>query len=198
MMTTQEVLSIMQSDLALWDNASTEDLGEGTVRKVLELPWGIGNYEVTLEGLTNGVKRREALGQYGAHIRAVVADQINDDAIESRAKGAAQKAEQGHSGDSVLYTPPGVSNTQGTQAPKESPEGSHETDAEGSLTLGAMLIARGTEARDDLIKAIGQCDDTRRGLTVELKVVEAALAAMETPEDTEAAKVVERSDGYSM
>lgn len=88
-MNKKEALGLMQSDMKLWEAASTEDVGDAAIKKVINLPWGIGEVEVTLEGLTDAGKKRSAITSYGEYIRGIIDEQINDEAITAR---ASQKA----------------------------------------------------------------------------------------------------------
>ena len=87
-MNEREIMGIMQSDMQLWEQAVTTDEGEGVITKTLDLPWGIGPFNVTLEGMTNAEKRRAAVASFGETIRAAINDKIGDEAITARANQA--------------------------------------------------------------------------------------------------------------
>jgi len=170
-METQELLSIMQSDMKLWDKASTEEVGPGKVVKTLDLPYGIGEYSVTLEGLNDADKRRSALASYGAHIRQIVKERIDDEAVTARAKAAAARSEQVDSGDSILVDPQGVPVAQRKTPPVQGTSGAHEEDAEEDGDLGEALAAKGTALRE----RIGRAEDNLAKWKKELAMIEAAL-----------------------
>ena len=77
-MTEQELQQILNSDMKLWELAETIEASDNAVTKVLDLPYGIGITEVTLEGLSDGSKRREACGSFGEYIRGLVNTAIGD------------------------------------------------------------------------------------------------------------------------
>lgn len=84
---------VMQHDVRLWDMAEHKDNPDGTITKTLRnMPWGIGDLEVTLEGLDNAIKRREAVGSFANYVRDVIDERINDEAVEARATQAAALA----------------------------------------------------------------------------------------------------------
>jgi len=93
-MNETELRAILHSDMKLWDAAVTTTDGPTTVTKVLELPYGIGRTEVTLEGLDDAGKRREAVTGFGAYIRRLIIDRVDDDSISARAKQKAAFASE--------------------------------------------------------------------------------------------------------
>lgn len=82
-----EFLQIMQSDSKLWDYAETVQDG-GAVTKTLQVPWGIGEVSVTLEGMGDVNGRRAAFSAFGEYIRGLVNDRISEEAITARAEQA--------------------------------------------------------------------------------------------------------------
>jgi hypothetical protein len=84
-LTKEEVYAIMQSDMKLWEVASTESDGND-ITKRLTLPMGIGEVAIQFTGVDNAIKRRAAAEQWGATIREAIRDVIDDDAITARAK----------------------------------------------------------------------------------------------------------------
>jgi len=182
----KEALDIMNSDFKLWEKSHTEDLGNGKVQKTIELPWGIGLYSIVMEGLTDGGKRRAAVGAYGEHIRSIIDERINDDAITSRAKVAAGRAEMAtasaesdDSGDSV-----GVSGELGvrdtavqTTAVPEAAE-AHGQDDTDSIDFGDGLAA----SRIKVSARIDKLTAELAKLCKQLKGIDAAIAAMSDDE----------------
>ena len=71
-MNEQQLHAILQSDMKLWETAETTMDNEGTITKVIDLPYGIGEYSVTIEGVTNAEKRRAAVTGFGGSVRDVV------------------------------------------------------------------------------------------------------------------------------
>jgi len=92
-MTEQELNEVLQSDMKLWETAETTMDGD-TVTKMLDLPYGIGEYIVTIEGVTDAEKRRAAVTGFAESVRDVVRDKIDDDAITARAQQAAARASE--------------------------------------------------------------------------------------------------------
>jgi hypothetical protein len=175
-MNEQEALALMQSDMSLWEKATTVELGDGRQEKTIEgWPWGIGTITVTLEGLTDGVKRREAVGQFGEYIRAVVDERINDEAITLRAQQAAAHNKQADSGDSMAVDTHRVPEPADEAAPLPAASPAHEGDAEGATDFGASLVAR----KSALLNEIGRAEDNLARWRRELAGIEAALAVME-------------------
>ena len=179
-MDIKEALAIMSSDFKLWERAEEEQLGGGKVAKTLTLPWGIGSYTVELEGLNDAGKRRSAVSAYGEHIRGVINERINDDAITSRAKAAAARSELASSEDSDS-----VSADEGlrdTAVPTEAVPGAdeaHEADVEEDVDFGASLAARRVEVSEGIDRLTGQLDR----LCKELRGIDAAIKAMAEEED---------------
>jgi len=95
-MTEQELQAILQSDMKLWDAAETTEAGN-TIVKTLNLPYGIGRKEVTLEGLDNASARRSALESFGNYIRGVIEDKIGEESVTARAIQKAARASDGSS-----------------------------------------------------------------------------------------------------
>jgi hypothetical protein len=181
-LTEENIGAILHSDMKLWDSAESESVGEGKVKKTLVLPYGIGKTEVTLEGLTDGNKRRQALGQYGDYIRGVIKDRTSDDAVESRAKQAAARARPEDSDDSLReYALRAEEKEHQTEA-IQSTEEAHEATAKGVIEFGEALVAQ----RDGLALRIRRTEDVLAKQRLEYRALAAACEAMEeescTPE----------------
>jgi len=91
-MNAVELNEILQSDMKLWDIAekTTNDKGQLIVKT--ELPHGIGEFVITFEGVTNGLKRRAAAEQWAANIRGAIDEAVGDEAVTARAEQAAARA----------------------------------------------------------------------------------------------------------
>ena len=90
-MNEQELQSILNSDMKLWDRAETIEEGT-TLIKVLDLPYGIGRTEIRLEGIDDAIKRRGALESFGEYIRGIVENKIGEESITARAQSKAALA----------------------------------------------------------------------------------------------------------
>lgn len=150
-MEIKDALDIMNSDFKLWENAVSEELGNGRVAKTITLPWGIGEYRVELEGMNDATRRRSAVSAFGEHIREVINDRIDDESITSRAKVKSARVEQDHSSNSdglggelrVLESPV-------QEEADEDTEEAHEELTARSIGLREVLVIRRTEIIDDI------------------------------------------------
>ena len=177
-----EILNIMNSDFKLWERAETQDLGGGKVLKTITLPWGIGVTEVTLEGMTDAEKRRQAVGAYGEYIRSVIDERINDEAITARAKQAAARAQPADSPDSdSVSADEGLRDERLQEETYEGAGPKDKRDAQDIAGIGADLIARRTALRERVGRVEADLTRWRR----ELKALDAAVAALEEDDDTE-------------
>ena len=84
-MNESELNDALNSDMRLWDAAAKTDDGQDSISLLLDLPYGIGETSVTLQGLDNAEKRRDAIGVYGNYIRNLIENKVGDDAITSKA-----------------------------------------------------------------------------------------------------------------
>jgi len=170
----REAIDLMNSDMKLWDAATTVDNGKGTLVKSLDLPFGIGETNVTIEGLTDAGKKRNAVSQFGEYIRGLIKERIDDEAVTARAKAAAQKAEQDDSSDSLRDGSERVQDTR-RKAPTYPPAvEAHEEDVAEDAGLGATLAAR----RASLVERIGRVETNLTLWRKELRGIDAALEAM--------------------
>lgn len=172
----REAIDIMQSDMKLWDTATTEVQKDGTIVKSLHLPFGIGETSVTLQGLTDAGKKRHAVTAFGEYIRGLIEERIDDDAVTARAKAAAAKAEQADSADSPSSgSGPERVREPTVQAPvDEEADQAHEADVGQALGLGETLAAQ----RATLREQIGRAEDNLAKWRRELTAVEAGLDAL--------------------
>ncbi len=60
-MNANEFRSIMHSDQKLWDLAETIAEGPNSITKAIEIPFGIGRREVTLEGIGDAKRTTDSL-----------------------------------------------------------------------------------------------------------------------------------------
>lgn len=174
-----EALNLVNSDIALWEKAETTDLGGGSIEKKIHLPWGIGEVAVTLEGLTDGAKRRQALEQYGAYIRELVRDATDDDAITARAQIAAAKREQDDSGGSFGGHAPVPSDPHPTPSVVQGAGKAHEENVKGVTSLREGLVAQ----RDFFREQLGEYERGAKALRAELRALDAAIEAYEEDSD---------------
>ena len=174
-----DALDIVQSDMKLWDKSDTEPLPGGAVRKSINLPWGIGEVSVTLEGLSDGKGRRNAVGAYAEYIRDVVKNAIDDEAVTSRAAAQAARVEQDHSGDSVRSGTEGVPESAPAEKAVEGSGKALEEDAQDFTGFGEALAPR----RAALVARIERVSTDLARWRRELKGIDAALAAMEEDDD---------------
>jgi len=87
-MTPDSLRSILNSDFKLWESADTVEEGK-TVTKTMDLPYGIGEFSLTFEGIGDAGGRRNAAGIWGEAVRNEVENKISDASVTAR---AAQKA----------------------------------------------------------------------------------------------------------
>lgn len=170
-MNEQELNSILQSDMALWENASTEPSESGSITKVIDLPYGIGRTEVTLGGMDNAIGKRAALSAFGDYIRELIRDRTDDEAVEARAKQAAARAKSEDSEDSVQGSPQGVSDTASVQEAVEESGEAHEVYAPESTGLRETLTTR----RLTLTEGIKEAEANLAVWRIELRAIEMAL-----------------------
>lgn len=146
MISKAEIIGLMQSDMKMWDSAATKDLGDGKIMKTIVLPYGIGETTVTLEGITDAGKRRNAVAGYGEYIRGLIDEQINDEVITSRAQQAAQEASERASS---LHDTDGVGGVQRAPVPREETVPSHgEIFIPTRETIGGRLDELERQLRD--------------------------------------------------
>lgn len=179
-MEIKDALDIMNSDFKLWEAATEKPLGAGVVEKTINLPWGIGETTVTLEGMNDSNKRRAAVGAYGEYIRGLINERTNDEAIESRARQAAAKAEQDDSGDSVGVDKgqPVRGGSDGASLPPKTdarPSDTYEEDVADDADLRETLLARRAKVDERIGRLTEQLDTACR----DLRGLDAALSAME-------------------
>lgn len=85
-MNENEFRSIMFSDQKLWDFAETTDETPNSLTKSINVPWGIGTIDVTLEGTNNASGRRAAFEGFGNYIRDLIKERTSDESVTARAK----------------------------------------------------------------------------------------------------------------
>lgn len=192
-MEVKDALDIMNSDFKLWEKAESEDLGGGKVVKTLTLPWGIGEVKVTLEGMTDADKRRQAVAGYGNYIRDLINEATADEAIEARARQAAALAKPADSGGSPIIG--GEQRVRDAAVQEETHEvagETHEHHAKEPVSIGETLAARRLEIEDELDFYRGRLEAAEREvarLSRDLRSVERAIAAIEEDEnDTDTKK----------
>lgn len=175
-----EALNIMQSDFKLWEAATETAISPGVVEKTINLPWGIGDVTVRLEGMNDAGKRRQAVGAYGEHIRSLIDDRINDEAVTARAKAAAAKAQPADSDDSNGVggwesVPSGPREEEVPPKTDEEAGGVYQPDAQEPLGFRETLVARRAAVDERIGRLTVELDTACR----ELKGIDAALGAMD-------------------
>jgi hypothetical protein len=181
-MDIQETLDCMNSDYKLWSKAESQELPGGRVVKTLNLPWGIGDVVVTLEGLNDAGKRRDAVGSYGEYIRGVIEEAISEDAVTARAQQAAARTKQDDSGDSPIYSgEPRVRNTAVQETANAEAGKTHQAATKEHAGLGETLAARRLEIEDDVAYFTARRDEAERELrqlAKDRRAIEAAIASL--------------------
>lgn len=184
-LTQENVHTVMNSDMKLWETSTTEMNGSSIVKAII-LPYGIGEMRVEFQGVDSAIKRRAAAEQWGAMVRDRVKNAIDDAAITSRAqlaaaekqaKEEAERLEQSNSGDSSgdeaevgLRDQPSVQ-----EASEASTVQTHAQDAEGDNgPSGTDFAARAEWLRGRIGEGERKLKEQRR----ELKALEAALEVL--------------------
>lgn len=178
-MEIKDALDIMNSDFKLWEKSKSKDLGNGKVEKTIDLPWGIGEYSVTLEGMNDGSKRRAAVGAYGQHIRDLIKERIDDEAITSRAKAAAARAEYTRSSDSnSISTDEGLRDSPVQTQVVSTTSEAYSEDAEADVDFGEALVAKRVKIDNEIERLTANLAK----LCKELRGIDAAIEAMRDEE----------------
>ena len=173
-MNKEDALDLMQSDMKLWDTAKKQVKGN-KVEVTLDLPLGIGEHTVTLEGMDNAQGKRNAVGAYGEYIRGLIDEQINDEAVTARAKAAAARSEPDDSPDGFGVDPnAGVQHAAGEAEAVQATGETHQGSDEGHADFGTTLIARESALRARVERAEANITSWNK----ELVGVVAALEAM--------------------
>lgn len=157
-MNESELNEILQSDMRLWESAAHMKETKDSVTMVMDLPHGIGVTEVTLEGLTDATKRRDAVSAFGNHIRNIVENKIGDDAITSQAEYKRALAEPVE--EPVVVIP--------------------DAPAMVAVISGPEAVAEQLEL---VKKQLLTLEDTRIKLTMELMGLQAYMEATNAPTD---------------
>lgn len=84
-MNEKEILGIMASDMKLWDKAVTSEEDGVLIKTLKDLPWGIGDFNVRFEGVSNADQRRAAVNQFGQVVRDEINSRIDDEIVSARA-----------------------------------------------------------------------------------------------------------------
>jgi hypothetical protein len=179
-MDIQETLDVLSSDMKLWEAAEKEDLGGGRLKLALDLPWGIGLTEVTLEGMNDAGAKRNALGSYGQYIRDLHANATSEDEISARARQRAALAEPIGGEDSVDGSAGVPKDTRPEKEAYEEAGGAYALDVGGPAGLGESLIARRAALVEEIEGLRGRLDTAER----ELEMIKAALFIYEEGDDT--------------
>lgn len=172
-MNKEELLNIMQSDFKLWERAVEEEVSEGVITKTLNLPYGIGEYSLTFEGMNDAGARRNAVGIFGECVRKEIENKIDDDSVTAR---AAQKAARvGQDSSRVLGEV------------RDDSEGGQKEDVAAANGAPAVVESGSADFATILSGLRRGIAEYERQLTVwrrEAKALEAALEIMNASEDT--------------
>lgn len=174
----------MQSDMKLWEKASKEQAGGNNLKLTLDLPWGIGPYTVTMEGLKDAQAKRNAVGAYGAHIRGLIKERIDDEAITSRAKAAAARSEQASGPDRDSVSP--NQGLRDSSVPEKAVQGAGQAYSQTSSPLVGSresLVAERAIVENGIKILESRLAQSRK----ELRVIDMAIAIMEeddAPQDS--------------
>ncbi len=177
-MNTSEWLSIMHHDVKMWELAEKEEVRGGLQLTMRDMPWGIGDAVVTLEGITNAIERQNAVGSYGAYIRGLIDEEINDEAVEARAKQASAFArEDADTAALGLGRDRDSAGVGGTPSPVQGVVGE---DAVPTFMQAATVSADPTTRLAELRAAVGEAQAYITSTSREIKALEAYVAVMET------------------
>ena len=171
-----DTLALMQSDMKMWETAETEELGGGKVKKTINLPFGIGEVSVTLEGMTDGIKRRGAVSSYGEYIRGIIDECINDEAITARAQ---QDVAAARGAADRLHDEDAASAGGGSPVPNAPPVPAH---GEVFIPTAETIVVR----IDDLERELRDCEARSRTLRRELNALNAFKEVLDGQEADQA------------
>jgi hypothetical protein len=182
----EDVYAIMQSDMKLWEQASTTHEGNAIVKQLI-LPFGIGEFSVKFEGVDNGIKRRAAAEQWGAMVRERIKDRIDDESVTARAKQAAAlreseeepetlgEADSGHGSASSPIAGVGAKSSVQAETSSEAVQAHAVADEGDQGPAGTDFVARAEWLRGRISEGERTIKDQRR----ELRALEAALSVLE-------------------
>lgn len=160
-MTETEFLAILASDSKLWELAGT-NVNEDGMTKTLDIPWGIGKIEVTLEGVDNAAGRRAAFSAFGDYVRGLVDDKTSDDAVTAKAEQALARAGS---------EPDRLPDSGRTGIGRPAPLPDQETMA--TYDVPATLSADPANRLSELRRAVRGAEDFVAKTLVEIKALEA-------------------------
>jgi hypothetical protein len=196
-MNKQEWLDMMQHDVKIWELAEKELKGNKITLTMRDIPWGIGDAEVTLEGIDDANSKRNAVGSYAEYIRGLIDDQINDETIELRAAQAAAFASEDAGKlpvDSGIYR--GPSRVGGERA--EVQEVANQ-EAVPSLSLPAAGNTDPAVRLSELRRFVGEAESLGATARREIKALEAYMAVLTDKEleavSEEQEKITEEIEG---
>lgn len=184
-LTQDEVYAIMQSDIQLWERATTTADGNSITKRLI-LPFGIGEVAVEFQGVDSGVKRRAAAEQWGAIVRDRVKERIDDESITQRARIAAATGDDEEQPESVGQADSGHSDSDTSSERLRDKSAVPEESAEGSVQAHAEHVEEdqgpsGTDfaARAEWLRTrIGNYEARIKEWRRELRALDAALAVL--------------------
>ena len=174
-MNEEQLREILQSDFKLWEAASTTMVGADADRlvKEIDLPYDIGLFSVTFEGVKDATSRRDAVAQFAATVRNEIDNRIGEAAVTAR---AAQRPSRVGSVYGELSGIDGECAGRAEAIP----------DTEAVPTSGANPFASGDDpvARlDALREEFGVCVARTTVIRREVRALEAYIAVMQEEAD---------------
>lgn len=192
-LTQEEVYAIMQSDISLWEQATTSN-NNGNITKRLILPFGIGEVAVEFQGVDSGNKRRAAAEQWGSIVRDRIKERIDDESITQRARVASANRNDEEQPESVGQADSGHSDSDTSSERLRDKSAVPEESTEGSVQAYAGHVEEdqgpsGTDfaARAEWLRTrIGNYEARIREWRRELKALDAALAVLNSESEEDA------------
>jgi hypothetical protein len=184
----REFINMLNHDMKLWDMAEeSPGANPGEITKTLRgIPWGIGELEVTLSGITSADARRSAIATFADYVRGGIDERINDEAVEARAAQAAALAREdtgdipvdvgGNTGSGEVATRTG----EVQEAPREGAVQTLGVPPRGDADPAARLL----ELRGYIDDTEGLVAEARAGIAAARKEIKALNAYMEVLNET--------------
>ena len=184
-MNEEALREILQSDFKLWEAASTNLLAGASNRlvKEIDLPYDIGPFSVTFEGVKDAASRRDAVAEFAATVRNEIDNRIGEAAVTAR---AAQRPSRVGSITSELHGPDGPHPfvSEAMAGPKAIP-----AYGQGSFTISDDPVTRLDELREEY----GVCTARATAIKREIRALEAYVQVME--EEADAQEVQREEEG---
>ena len=174
-MNEEDLREILQSDFKLWEAASTTLADDVTDRlvKEIDLPYDIGLFSVTFEGVKDATSRRDAVAQFAATVRNEIDNRIGEAAVTAR---AAQRPSRVGSIYGQLTGIDGDSTSGRSPLPDAQTVPAY---GQGSFTISDDPGTRLDELREEYGVCLARATTIKR----EVKALEAYVAVMQEEED---------------